>query len=185
MRALDRSARMQQSWTQPSGSLLACRAVLMPPTTVFDRLCALLDEAGVDYAVSHHAPVRTSEEAARVRGTPLASGAKALVCKAGERFVLMVVPADLRLDGAMVRKALGVRSLRFATPEEVAQLTTLPPGAIPPFGRLFGLPSYCDLRLRDQPRINFNAGDRAISVALAVADFLAAERPVLGNFARP
>jgi Ala-tRNA(Pro) deacylase len=163
--------------------MFARRAAPMPSATVFDRLCALLDEAGVNYAVSHHAPVRTSEEAARVRDTPLASGAKALVCKAGERFVLVVVPADLRLDGAAVRKALGVRSLRFATPPEVAQLTTLPPGAIPPFGRLFGLPSYCDLRLRDQPRINFNAGDRAISIALAVGDYLAVERPVLGSFA--
>jgi hypothetical protein len=41
--------------------------------TVFARLTALLDEARVAYAVTRHAPVRTSEEAAKVRGTPLQS----------------------------------------------------------------------------------------------------------------
>jgi Ala-tRNA(Pro) deacylase len=152
--------------------------------TVFAGLTALLDEARVAYVVTHHAPVRTSEEAARVRGTPLASGAKALVCKADERFVLFVMPADRRLDSAAVRRSLGIRSLRFASPEEVAQRTGLPPGAIPPFGRLFGLPTYCDLALAGEPTINFNAGDRAISVAMTFADYIAVERPTLGTFAR-
>ena len=152
--------------------------------SVFDRLTALLDEARVTYVVTRHAPVRTSEEAAQVRGTPLSSGAKALVCKADQRFVLFVMPADRRLDSAAVRRTLGIRSLRFATPEEVSQLTGLPPGAIPPFGALFGLPTYCDQAIADEATINFNAGDRAISVAMAARDYLVVERPTLGRFAR-
>lgn len=152
--------------------------------TVFDRLTALLDEARVPYTVTRHAPVRTSEEAAAVRGTPLASGAKALVCRAGGRFALFVLPADLRLDGAQARRHLGSKDLRFATPDEVAALTGLLPGAIPPFGRLFGLPTCCDERLAALPTVNFNAGDRAISIAMAATDYLAVERPTLGRFAR-
>jgi len=155
----------------------------MESTSVFGRLTALLDAAGVPYAVTRHAPVRTSEDAARVRGTPLSSGAKALVCKAGERFVLFVMPADLRLDSAAARRALGVKGLRFATSEEVAGLTGLLPGAIPPFGQLFGLATVCDERLAAEATINFNAGDRGISVAMAAADYLAVERPALGRIA--
>jgi prolyl-tRNA editing enzyme YbaK/EbsC (Cys-tRNA(Pro) deacylase) len=157
--------------------------VVNPPATVFDRLTALLDAAHVPYAVTRHAPVRTSEEAAQVRGTALSSGAKALVCKAGERFVLLVLPADRRLDSAAARRQLGAKSLRFASADEVAALTGLPPGAIPPFGQLFGLPTCCDARLADEATINFNAGDRGISVAMAAADYLAVERPVLGRIA--
>jgi Ala-tRNA(Pro) deacylase len=153
------------------------------PASVFDRLRALLDGRGVRYEVMRHEPVFTSEQAAAVRGTPLASGAKALVCKAGERFVLFVMPADRRLASAAARRALGVRALRFATTEEVAALTTLAPGSIPPFGQLFGLPTYCDDALPSQPRINFNAGDHAISVGLATGDYLAVEQPALGRFA--
>jgi len=153
--------------------------------TVFDRLLALLDRHGVAYEVMRHAPVFTSEEAARVRGTPLASGAKALVCKADGRFVLLVMPADRRLDGRQLRKAFGIRSLRFATRDEVVELTSLVPGAIPPLGQLFGLVTYCDERLSGQARINFNAGEHAVSVSLSSADYLAIEQPRLGRFAEP
>lgn len=156
----------------------------MSPPTVFDRLTALLEASRVPFAVTRHAPVRTSEEAAAVRGTTLASGAKALVCKAGERFVLLVMPADRRLDSGAARRLLGVSGLRFASPEEVDRLTGLPPGAIPPFGQLFGLATHCDERLAALPTINFNAGDRAISIAMAAADYLAVERPRLGRLAR-
>ena len=150
--------------------------------TVFDRLTGLLDSRGIAYEVARHAPVFTSEEAARARGTTLASGAKALICKAGEKFVLFVMPADRRLDSKRARKALGVRGLRFATREEVLELTTLAPGSIPPFGQLFGFATYCDEQLAAQTRINFNAGDHAISVNMACADYLAVEKPAMGRY---
>src|SRR5579884_2311728 len=107
--------------------------------TVFDRLHEMLTAAGVAFRVSRHAPVFTSEEAAAVRGVPLASGAKALVVKAGDVFRLLVVPADRKLDGKKARAALGVKGLRFADRDEVERLTGLRPGSIPPFGSLFGL----------------------------------------------
>jgi Ala-tRNA(Pro) deacylase len=76
-----------------------------------------------------------------------------------------------------------VKSLRFATKEEVEQLTGLAPGSIPPFGSLFGLPTWCDEKLADEERINFNAGDHAISISLAYAEFVRVEQPRLGKFA--
>jgi Ala-tRNA(Pro) deacylase len=146
---------------------------------VFERVQEKLRQAGVPFTVLRHAPVYTSEEAAAVRGTALASGAKALVVKAGEEFVLLVLPADRKLDSRKARTALGVKALRFATREEVEQLTGLQPGSIPPFGSLFGLPTRCDPALAETPSINFNAGDHAISVQMAYSDYLAAEKPEL------
>jgi Ala-tRNA(Pro) deacylase len=147
--------------------------------SVFDRLQIRLREAGVPWTVSHHAPVYTSEEAAAVRGVPLSSGAKALVVKAGDQFRLLVVPADRKLDSRKARTNLAVKALRFATREEVEQLTGLQPGSIPPFGSLFGLPTCCDPALADNPSINFNAGDHTISVAMTYPDFLSVEQPLL------
>jgi Ala-tRNA(Pro) deacylase len=152
-------------------------------SSVFERLSEMLTTAGVPFSVLRHAPVFNSEEAAAVRGTSLASGAKALVCKADERFVLIVLPADRRLASKAVRQSAGIKSLRFATREEVASLTGLAPGSIPPFGSLFGFPTWCDESLAEQPQINFNAGDHAISITLAYADFVRAEQPHLGKYA--
>lgn len=151
--------------------------------SVFDRLSSKLTAAGAAFDVLRHAPVFTSEEAAAVRGTTLASGAKALVCKADDRFVLIVLPADRKLASKLVRKGEGVKSLRFATRDEVQELIGLTPGSIPPFGSLFDLPTWCDAALAEQERINFNAGDHAISISVTYAEYTRAEQPRVGKYA--
>ena len=151
--------------------------------SVFEQVENLLTQHGVAYQVLRHEPVYTSEEAARVRGTPLASGAKALICKGDQSVVMFVVPADRKLDSHAVRRAKGWRKLRFATREEVTELTGLSPGSIPPFGSLFGLATLCDQRLGSSEIINFNAGDHSISVSMSYADYVEVEKPTLGTFA--
>ncbi len=151
--------------------------------TVLERLIARLTQEEVPYQRMEHEAVLTSADAARVRGTTLQSGAKALICKTDERFVMFVMGADRKLANKLVRAALGTKQLRFANPEEVLELTGLRPGSIPPFGSLFGLPTYCDEQLAAEPRINFNAGDHCVSLSLAFADFCRAERPEMGRFA--
>jgi len=145
--------------------------------TVFERLQDFLQRHAVTFTVLRHAPVFTSEQAAAVRGTSLASGAKALVLKAGEEFVMAILPADRKLESRKARDGLGVKSLRFATKEEVFERTGLQPGSIPPFGSLFGLKTYCDAALAENPSINFNAGDHAISVQMPYAEYVRVEKP--------
>ena len=65
---------------------------------VFERIVSLLDAQGVAYHVVEHPPVYTSQEAAKVRGTPLEQGAKAMLFKADDRPVLLVVAAHHRID---------------------------------------------------------------------------------------
>jgi Ala-tRNA(Pro) deacylase len=150
---------------------------------IHNRLIQRLEACNIPFDLLHHEPVYTSEEAARVRGTSLASGAKALICKADDRFILFVIPADRRLASKQIRKREAIRSLRFASREEVVDLTGLLPGSIPPFGSLFALPTWCDHRLSEQTVINFNAGNHSISISMAYVDFESVEEPTLGPFA--
>ena len=151
--------------------------------SVFQRVEGRLKQHAAAFDVLRHEPVYTSEEAAAVRGTPLSSGAKALICKGDEEFVMFVLPADRKLASKAIRRARGWRKLRFATGEEVEELTGLKPGSIPPFGSLFGLPTFCDSRLGENETINFNAGDHRISVSMAYVDYVKVEVPELGGFA--
>jgi prolyl-tRNA editing enzyme YbaK/EbsC (Cys-tRNA(Pro) deacylase) len=146
------------------------------------RLFALLEAKGVPHRVLRHRPVRTSEEAARVRGTPLAAGAKALVCQADDRVILIVVPADRRLDNRAFRRQTGVRSVRMVDADRVEGLVGAPVGAVPPFGSLMNLPTYADRVVTERPEIAFNAGARDLSVTMAGPDYAALERPTLGDF---
>jgi Ala-tRNA(Pro) deacylase len=142
----------------------------LPPIT--ERLIGWLTTAGVPFRVLQHPPVLTSAEAATVRGTPLEAGAKALVVRADGRPVHLVLPADRRVDNARLRELLEARRVRFATPDELAALTGCAPGAVPPFGDLFGLDGLVDEALTRVDEIAFNAGSRTVSITMRCADFL-------------
>jgi len=139
---------------------------------VTERLASFLREHGVAFRVMEHAPVSTSEEASRVRGTPIEAGAKALVLLAETRPVHVVLPAHRRVDNARLRAILGTRTLRFASPEELLSLTGCAPGAVPPFGNLFGLPVFVDEELARREEIAFNAGENSVSILMRAEDFV-------------
>ncbi len=147
--------------------------------SVFERLVQKLDANQAIYSVLHHEPVFTSEQAAAVRGVALATGAKALVLKAGDQFIMVVLPADRKFDGKKAKQNLKVKGTRFADKDEVLTITTLTPGSIPPFGSLFALPTFCDQALAQNETINFNAGDHAISVSLPFSEYLRIEKPTM------
>jgi Ala-tRNA(Pro) deacylase len=150
---------------------------------VLSRLLEALRGAGISFTQTQHRPVYTSAEAAEVRGVSLHSGAKALIVKGGENFLMVVIPADLSLDSHALRTLLGTKKLRFATKEEVLERTGLAPGSIPPFGSLFNLATYCDERLAENERINFNAGSHSVSIQMNYADFFAFESPRIAKVA--
>lgn len=154
------------------------------PLPVFDRLRDTLAAAGVAFTHTHHAPVFTSAEAAAIRGVPLHSGAKALILKVGDEFLMAVLPADLSLDSGALRTLLGTKRMRFATKEEVLAMTSLTPGSIPPFGSLFSLPTICDERLADNEAINFNAGSHSDSFQMSYAAYVGYEKPMLARIGR-
>lgn len=153
----------------------------MPEKTVFERIEEFLHARGVAWEVMRHEPVFTSAEAAAVRGTSLASGAKALIVKVDDTLELYVMPADRKLASKKVRAARHVRRVRFATAEEVLERTGLRPGSIPPFGSLIGFETICDPKLGEHETINFNAGDHTVSISMRYADYLAAEGPTIAE----
>ena len=148
------------------------------------RLKEALTGVGVPFVHTEHEAVYTSAEAAAVRGVSLHSGAKALIVKAGDRFVMLVMPADMSLDSAAARKHLGCKRMRFATKEEVLDLTGLTPGSIPPFGSLFNLPTICDERLSDNERINFNSASHTNSFQMSYESYLSFETPEIARVAK-
>jgi Ala-tRNA(Pro) deacylase len=160
-------------------------AVSAAAPSVPHRIQDLLTRRNVPFDLTRHRPVYTSAEAAEVRGESLHSGAKALVVKADDHFVMLVLPGDHSLDSKLARKVLGAKSIRFASREEVVAITGLEPGSIPPFGTLFGLKTFCDTALRECEKINFNAGSHSESVRMLYVDYEAVEQPAREAFSRP
>jgi Ala-tRNA(Pro) deacylase len=77
----------------------------------------------------------------------------------------MVLDASDHLDLKKARRALDTGTARLLTEAELATLTPgCEVGALPAAGPLFGLPTYADYAVRDDPQISFNAGTHRHSV---------------------
>ncbi len=147
-------------------------------TPVLPAIRELLTNAGIAFRELHHEPTYTSEESARIRGEELRCGGKALLIKTDEEFRLFVLPADRKLDSGAIRRELSARKQRFATKEELAELTGLVPGSVPPFGKpILPFDLYLDAAIEANPRIAFNAGSLTDSIILAVPDYLRVAQP--------
>lgn len=145
---------------------------------VLDQIRELLTSAGITFQEVHHEPTPTSEDSARARGEEMRVGGKALVMKGDDRWFLFVLPADCKADSAAIRRELGVKKLRFATPEDLRERTGLVPGSVPPFGPpILPLPLYVDELIRQNDRIAFNAGSLTDSIILSVSDYLRVANP--------
>ncbi len=155
---------------------------------VVQKIKDLLEKNGVWFETFEHRPVRTSEEAARIRpGYSLKQGAKAIIvrikAKGGVRFYsMLVLPGDMRFDSEKVKELLGAKDIRFATEEEIKQITGgVETGGVPPFGNLFNLRVIVDPELFKNEKIIFNAGDRRFSIAMKSNDYRNIVNPEVQN----
>ena len=134
------------------------------------KILSHLDALGIPYEKLEHEPVTTSEAAAGARASRLEQGAKALVVKAKDDYYHLIISAAARLDNKKLRGVIGSRKLRFASAEEVFEITGCRPGAVPPFGNLFGLPVYMDDLLLGEETVYFNCGSHTVSLRMSRED---------------
>lgn len=151
----------------------------------------LLKKNGCWYETFEHEPVKTSEEAAKIRpGYTLHQGAKAMIVRvkkseSEKKFVMLVLPADLRFDNDKVKKYFTSKDIRFATEEEISHITDgVQIGGVPPFGNLFDLEVLADPTLFGNEKIVFNAGDRCFSIAMKSEDYKSLVAPIITDIVK-
>ncbi len=152
--------------------------------SIFERIKELLDEKKVVYQIKDHPPTYTSEESARHRGEPLKIGAKAMTLKTDAEFIMAVLPADRKIDSNAIKKIFNSKNLRFATKEELCELTGLVPGAVPPFGSLFDIPMIVDKAFLEEEFMAFNAGSLEKSIKMKVKDYIRLVQPKIASFTK-
>jgi len=137
------------------------------------RIRKFLTDSGVTFTEIHHEATYTSEASALARGEELKTGGKAIVIKVGEEFKLFVIAADRKMDSGKIKTICHVRKLRFATAEELSQITGLVAGSVPPFGKpILDLELFIDVSITQNDKIAFNAGSLTDSIVMDVKDYL-------------
>jgi len=153
--------------------------------TVFESICEYLQRHQIPFRTVHHQPTMTSEESAKARGEDVKIGGKAIVMKIDDGFKVFVLSAALKVDSKKVRKLCNATSVRFASKEELASLTGLVPGSVPPFGKpFFDLDLYIDTSVLQNERIAFNAGSLTDSIIMKTTDYLSVAHGQVINFSQ-
>jgi len=148
------------------------------------KLTEFLDQQGVKYVNIGHSPAYTAQEIAASAHVPGKELAKTVVVKLDGAMALAVLPANYGVDFAALAKAAGASKGQLASEEEFSdKFSECEPGAMPPFGNLYGMETYADKRLREDREIVFNAGSHKELLKLAYADFERLVKPKTAEFA--
>jgi Ala-tRNA(Pro) deacylase len=135
------------------------------------RLIDCLDESKVHYEILHHPEAVTAQRTAQAEHVKGRHHAKVVMIKSGEQHLMMVLPADHQIDLEKVEKEIG----KTVSLDKEQEFKSLFPdcaiGAMPPFGNLYGLPTYVDEHLAEQEYIAFEAGTHTDAIKLSYRDY--------------
>ncbi|MEV5559481.1 YbaK/prolyl-tRNA synthetase associated domain-containing protein [Nonomuraea wenchangensis] len=146
-------------------------------TGLYERLIADLEAAGARYRLIDHPPEGRTDEVSALRGHDVAQAAKCLIVmvkigKKQTRYVLAVVPGDVRLDLQAVKALLEGTYAAFADREKAEELAGSVSGTVLPFSYHPKLEVIADPALLRVPEVFFNAARLDRSIALATDDYL-------------
>jgi Ala-tRNA(Pro) deacylase len=150
---------------------------------MFGKLKQLLDQNGVQYSLIVHHTAYTAQEVAAAEHVPGREHAKVTVIKVGQDFAMAVMPAQKKIDFVKLAAVLGEKQIRLAEEKEFSGIfPECEPGAMPPFGHLFGLSVIVDVELEKDQNIAFQAGTHVESIRMKYADFKRLEKPRTADF---
>ena len=135
------------------------------------------------YSHKRHSVAYTSQEVAQVEHVPGGEFAKTVVLQADDRTIFAVLPADHVINFEILKKQVGCSKLSLTSEREfIEKFPACEPGAMPPLGKLFGLPVYCDSELAKQAEIEFNACTHVDTLRMTYASFVKLENPAVVRF---
>lgn len=135
------------------------------------------------YDVLAHQHTDNSMQTAQAAHVPGRALAKAVVVKHPNGYALAVLPSTRHIVMSRLGKALHRGPLELASEDELcAMFPDCSPGALPPLGEPYGLPTIVDEALDTPREVFFEAGDHEHLVHMAQAEFyrLTSEAPRAG-----
>lgn len=147
------------------------------------KLKRFLDDQGVRYVTVRHSPAFTAQEVAASAHISGYEMAKTVMVKVNGQMAMAVLPAPLHVDLRHLQELTGADSVELATESEFKALfPECELGAMPPFGRLYGLDTYVAQRLAEDEYIAFNAGTHTELIRMRFRDFERLAEPRLLAF---
>jgi len=147
------------------------------------QLIDCLKENKVDYEILHHPEAVTAQRIAQAEHVKGRHHAKIVMVKSGEQHLMTVLPADHQIDLKKLKNAVG-KAVSLESEQEFKPLfPDCAVGAMPPFGNLYGVPTYVDKSLSQEEYIVFEAGTHTDAIKLSYRDYEKIAKPRVEDFA--
>ena len=148
------------------------------------RFEEFLGSRGARFERIEHREAFTSQEEAAAAHVSGWSWAKVVIVKEREGLAMAVLPACCAIEMNRLKGVIGHGPVELASVEEMLQaFPGCELGAIPPFGRLFDVPTVVEEALVNQRDIILPAGDHRTAIRMRVAEYLRLAEPQVGRFA--
>lgn len=137
---------------------------------------AFLETKQIDYEIINHERVLSTIDEARALGIAADEVGKCLVVHATHTpgdLALVIVPGSAKISNRKLRQVFATKHARLALEPELGEaFPQFELGAVPPFGQLFGFPTYVDRLLVNHASVLFNGGSHTESIKMSMHDFL-------------
>ena len=147
------------------------------------QLIDCLDQHKVQYEILRHSEAVTAQRIAQAEHVKGRHQAKVVMLKSGDQHLMVVLPADHHIDLDKIEKAIG-KPVSLGKEDDFKSLfSDTAIGAMPPFGNLYGLPTYVDKHLAEQDYIVFEAGTHTDAIKMSYSDYEKILKPNVGDLA--
>ena len=136
-----------------------------------------LNSYKISYEILPHAKAYTARMAAAAESIPRDHQAKVVMVSSAKGPAMTVLPADRKLDLRKLRKFIHEPVSLQSEAELAPVFPDCEKGAMPPFGNLYGLPTYVDQHLAEEDYIVFEAGTYTDAIRISYADYDRAVKP--------
>jgi Ala-tRNA(Pro) deacylase len=148
-----------------------------------EKLKAFLDQNGVRYVSIKHSSAFTSQEVAASAHVSGKEFAKTVMIKMNDKMAMAVLPASFQIDFSLLREIFRGKELALASEAEFkGRFPDCEPGAMPPFGNLYGMEVYAEETLTADREIAFNAGSHSEIIRLSFEEYARLVQPKIFRF---
>jgi Ala-tRNA(Pro) deacylase len=147
------------------------------------RLIDCLDENKANYEILRHPEAITAQRIAEAEHVKGRHHAKVVMLKSGGQHLMAVLPAEHLIDLEKLATFFG-KDVSFESEREFESLfPDCTVGAMPPFGNLYGVPTYVDKSLAEEDYIVFEAGTHTEAIKLSYHDYEKIVKPQVEDLA--
>jgi len=148
-----------------------------------EKVKRYLDSKNIDYEELAHKTVYTAYDAAQTLKKQLKEIAKTILIEADKTHVLVVLPADKKIDMEKLKKVLGAKKVSIPNEQVMIKVLKIKPGTLSSFGKLHNLEVIVDKAMLGVKKAVISTGSFTDSVLMKVKDFIQSEEARLANIA--